>query len=191
MTLLHQIVKGNTRTPFGCLLVQGRNPVDLTGLTVKAFGKKDDGTTWFAERETGVTAQPTFTFTADTSLNRILRNDHLASDGRQIVLANSGGGLPGGLTAATRLFVVQSEPNSFGVAGVPGGNLIDLTSAGTGTHSFYIVGHVSVAFESADVASVGVYWLWINVYQSSQYDTFPTARDPADRAIKIEIVEAR
>jgi hypothetical protein len=186
MNLVHTIAVGDTRTPFGFKLRQDGKPVDLSDKTVKVIGKKDNGDAWIAEVET--TKNPTREFTVETTNNWILDEDHKAEEGDQIIVSSTTT-LPGGLTAATRLFVRDAEPNRFKVAEYPGGPAIDITSAGTGTHSYYIVGSGQYAWQDADVAAKGVFWLWVRVYDGEAYDTFPIVRKPNNRGLRIEIGE--
>ncbi len=59
----------------------------------------------------------------------------------------------------TRYFVVQQNPISFGLAATPDGAEIDITSAGSGTHSFTVVG--SGQYLPQSTYAVGIYNAWI------------------------------
>lgn len=56
------------------------------------------------------------------------------ADGTAVQLANSGGGLPGGLSERTTYYVRDASGSSFKLAATSGGAAIDITSAGSGTH---------------------------------------------------------
>ena len=79
------------------------------------------------------------TATADASTDRIQRTAHGLTNGTAIQFASSGT-LPGGLTAATTYFVTNSTANNFQLLATIGGSVIDLTSAGTGTHWYALTG---------------------------------------------------
>lgn len=182
----HEITKGNLRTPLGALLAQGGEPIDLASLTVTFFMLDNAGASVVAESTTGVTKQPTQTFTVDTTENRLICNAHRVQVGQQIVVSNSGGSLPSGLSSATRYFVVARTPNFFKVSFIPNGAPVDITAAGSGTHSFYVVGTVQKEFLAADVDTEGDYWAWFNVEESNEKDTFPVD----GRKLMVKIVGA-
>lgn len=168
----HTRTKGDTRTPIGALLVQGGKPVDLAGKTVSVIVEQNDGESEQAETSTGVTAHPTFTFTADVNNNWILHNDHRVKPGDQIVVSSTTT-LPGGLTASTRYFARDVEDNCFRLAATRAGTAIDITSAGTGTHIYYVVGSVQYTPAAEVVDAAGVYWVWFVVAESGADDHFP------------------
>lgn len=186
--LVHTIAAGDTLSPIGFKLMHGSIPVDLAGKTLKVFGKADDGTAWIAE--TDATPHPTRAFTVDTDGDWIIDNDNLAENGDQIIVSNSGGGLPAGLAVATRYFVRDRQPNRFRVSLSPGGDVVDITSSGTGTQSYYIVGSGQYDFADGDVDTAGTFWLWVKVYSGGEFDTFPIVRQVNDRGLRVEIVEA-
>lgn len=170
----YTVTKSDTNTPFARRLVQGGKPLSLSGLTVKVLGKSYDySTTWITEGTTGITAEPTYTFTA-ASTGLATHARHKVRDGHQIIVSNSGGALPSGLSASTPYFAVQVTENGFGLATTPGGVSV-ITGAGSGTNSYYIVGMVLYDWQTADLATTGTYRLYFKVFNGSEYDTFPTA----------------
>lgn len=50
--------------------------------------------------------------------------------------------LPAGLAAATHYFVIEKTADTFKLSLTPGGAAVDITDAGTGTHSFTVVPQV-------------------------------------------------
>lgn len=74
-------------------------------------------------------------FTADAGTNVLTASAHGLAD-NDVVSVSSTGTLPGGLAADTYYYVVTSTTNTFQLATTRGGSAIDLTSAGSGTHSF-------------------------------------------------------
>ncbi len=76
------------------------------------------------------------TFTADDATDVITATGHGLSDGHAVVV-KSGGTLPAGLTANTRYYVRDSTTNTLKLAATSGGAAIDITSAGSGTHTLY------------------------------------------------------
>jgi hypothetical protein len=175
----------DTRTPLGAKLTQGGKPIDLTGLTVYATMESDDGTVEQSPTVTGVTIQPTTTFTADVSGNRLVANDHRVEVGDQIIVATETT-LPGGLAAATRYFARDVEDNSFAVATTRDGLPVTITSAGTGAHTYYVVGSVEYDFAESNVDVAGDYWFWFVVSEGGETDTFPHD----GRKFKVVIVDS-
>jgi hypothetical protein len=172
------ITVGDSRSPLEIQLRDGGSePIDLASLTVKAQAETPTGTSTVAETTTGVTAQPTSTFTVDTSADELLVNAHGLVDGDQVQVSTSGT-LPSGLAASTRYFVRGATPNRFQLAAKPAGAPLDITSSGSGTHSVWLVGHVRYVVPSAINGTAGEYLIWFTVYDvSNNRDTFPSARD--------------
>lgn len=172
----HTITKANTNSAIAFRLKQDDKQVALSGLTVKVFGKTDLYAAWIIEGTTGISQEPTYAFTANATTDRLTHVGNRVQNGDELLLTNSGGALPAGLPA-TPVFAVQVNGNTFGVATVPDGAPIDLTDAGTGTQSYTIKGLVLYDFQTADVAAVGTFRLYFNVYNGAEYDTFPTCGD--------------
>lgn len=152
---------GDTLDPINAVIYDDNdNPIALSGFTIKFAIEDDAGTEILAETATGITQEPTQTFTASTTTDLLTCNRHGVRDGDQIIVANSGGALPTGLAASTIYFAVQVTPNAFGISTVPGGAIIDITGAGTGTHTFYIVGSVQMDLASTEVDTAAAYRAW-------------------------------
>lgn len=75
-------------------------------------------------------------FTADTGNDTLTSNSHGLSDGDS-VFVDSTGTLPGGLSANTVYYVINSTLNTFQLSTSSGGSAVDITSTGSGTHSAY------------------------------------------------------
>ncbi len=178
----HRRMLGDTYKPLNSIIKYGDDPLDIASLTVKYRMEQDDGTAVIAEATTGVTKQPTQTFTAATT-GLATCNGHGVKEGNQIIVANSGGALPTGLVAATRYFAVQVNPNTFGLASLPQGASV-ITAAGTGTNTFYVVGSVQKVFLSADVDTLGRYRAWWTVYSGSDGSSAPVS----EQGITVEIL---
>ena len=183
----HVVTVGNLLFPLSRILYKDGKPINLASYTVKFAMVDDDGVSVVAETATGVTAHPTTTFTADATTDRLTANGHPVSDGDEIIVSNSGGSLPGGLAASTRYFARDVSANAMRLAAVPGGSAIDITSAGSGTHSLYVVGHVQYAFAAADVDTAGVFWGWFVLLDGSSNKQHVPQEG---RRLKIEIVAA-
>lgn len=173
------------RTPLRRTLFQGGEEIDLAGLIVKVLGEKDNGDQWIAEGTTGVTSEPAATVTADASTDTLTATDHSFKNGTKVKFTNSGGGLPGGLAAVTHYYVRDRTQHTFKVSLTRFGDAVNITDAGTGTHSVAPVGQVAYAFQAADVAAAGTFWLWFRVYSGSVYDTFPMD----GRKLQVEITD--
>lgn len=174
MTQLHRRMVGDTLTALDLVLKNSRGPVDLTGLTAKYLVVTDDAaaTSVVSETTTGVTSQPTQDFTASATLDKVLVNGHGLIDGDQIIVSTTGT-LPAGLATSTRYFVINADANSFQVSQSARGAPIDITTAGSGTHSLYLLGHVKIVLATAATATAGRYRLWATVYSGSSKDGYP------------------
>jgi hypothetical protein len=171
--MTHKVTKANSRSVVAFRLRQSGKPIALSGLTVKVLGKTSSFGAWIAESVTGVTQEPTFTFTADGTSKLATSVSHIVVEGDQIVVSNSGGALPSGLSANTPYFAVNVTKNAFGLATVPGGVSV-IAGAGTGTQAYYIVGLVTYDWQTADVATAALgNRLYFNIYNGSEFDTIP------------------
>lgn len=79
--------------------------------------------------------------TATAATDTLAATGHNLTTGDSVQFTNSGGGLPAGLTAGVTYYAVVIDANSFKVADTlahaqAGTNIIDITTAGTGTQSF-------------------------------------------------------
>jgi hypothetical protein len=85
-----------------------------------------------------------FTFTANSTTDRITKADHgLETGDGPVQLTNSGGALPGGLAQGTNYYFVKIDQNTGKLAATLAdayaGLTIDITSNGTGTHTMQSV----------------------------------------------------
>jgi hypothetical protein len=90
--------------------------------------------------QTVTSAQLTATFTAAPGASGLLLTSTLPmAFGEQVQVSNSGGGLPGGLSAATTYFAAPASASTFylatSLANAQAGTFIAYSSAGTGTQS--------------------------------------------------------
>lgn len=155
-------------------------PLDwtTTGYTPKLVIETDGGTVTLAA--TSITAHPTQTFTAEADDDYITCNDHGVKSGQQIVVANSGGALPTGLSASTRYWPINISANRFQLATFPEGGAINLTTDGTGTNTFYVVGSWQATNAQASFSSLTVqtYRAWVAAYNgATQVETAPASKD--------------
>lgn len=185
----HRRMLGDTYKPLNSIIKYGDDPLDIGSLTVKFRMEQDDGASVIAEATTGVTKQPTVTFTVDTTRDVIKATAHgikkMLADGlpAQVVLASTTT-IPAGLTVAIRLFPVNVTENEFQLALTANGPAIDITSTGTGTHTYYIVGSVQKTFLAADVDTAGRYRAWWSVYSGSDGSSAPVS----EQGIAVEIL---
>jgi hypothetical protein len=183
---IYTITKNDTLDRLNTILRRGNGtPIPLADYTVKWFMETASGTSEVAETATGLTAEPTQVFTVNTSTDLLTCNDHGLEEGDQIEVT-SAGTLPTGLAADTRYWAVQVTPNSFGLAATPQGPQIDITGAGTGAHTFYVVGSVQIAIAAANADTAGIYRLWITRTSGSDKWTHPEG----NRWYEVRIVEA-
>jgi hypothetical protein len=173
MATTTKVTKGNTLLPLNTVISIGADPVDLSAYTVKfRMVEKDDTTSVVVnDLTTGITVHPTQVFTAAVN-DRITCNGHGIVELNQIVVASSGT-LPTGLSASTRYFPVEITPNAFKLAETPGGAPIDITGAGTGSHTFYIVGSVQYDWQSGDVDEAGDFLAWFKLFSGAEFQHVP------------------
>jgi hypothetical protein len=170
----HKITKGDTRTPLGVYLVRsdGR-PVDLTGKTVKFEMYPQGSDTAVVDNEDAV-VQPTQTFTLDAGNGWLYAVDHKVQEGQQVVLSTSGSLSSTGVAIDTRYFARNVHPNCFQLSHTPGGPIIDIEGAGTGTHSVAVIGTCTYDFADEDVGTAGSYRAWFKVIDSDgDFERFP------------------
>lgn len=77
------------------------------------------------------------TVTADAGTDFLTAVSHGLEDNDPILFDTTIADLPAGLSANTIYYVRDKTTNTFKVALTAGGSAIDITDAGTGTHSFY------------------------------------------------------
>ena len=73
-------------------------------------------------------------FTANATTNVLTVSGYTPVDADIVRIWNSGGGLPAGLSAATDYHVRDAAAQTCKLAATAGGDAIDFTTAGTGTH---------------------------------------------------------
>lgn len=77
-------------------------------------------------------------FTADSGTDVFTATGHGMNDG-DVVIVQSTGALPTGLSTLTRYFVVNKTPTTFQLSTTSGGSPLNITTNGTGTHSFIVL----------------------------------------------------
>lgn len=85
-------------------------------------------------------------FTVNTSTEICTSNGHNLHNGDPVTVASSGT-LPAGLTAGPTYWVISATTDTFQLAATPGGAAINLTTAGTGTHSFSVSDGTTDAYQ--------------------------------------------
>lgn len=164
--------KDNTRLVIRQVLMVDGVPIDLENLTVK-FSMIDVDSTAVVSNTSGVTKQSTFTFAASATADRLTTTDARVKNG-DIVVVSTSGTLPTGLTTATRYYARDVVDYSFKLATVKDGAPINITAAGSGTHSAYILGEAGFAPVAADVDTVGTYRGWFSTFtDTSKIDHEP------------------
>lgn len=123
------------------------------------------------------TIQPGKTFTADATTDKLTAVGHGLQVGYEVVVSNSGGALPTGLAAATRYFVREATPNTFNLSLEPSGEIINITAAGTGTHTVKIIGHVTYVPEAVDVDAAGTFRAKLKKTAGGLATTYPNEKE--------------
>lgn len=156
-----------------------RTPLDwtATGYTPKIVIETQSGTVTLSA--TTITAHPTQTFTAEADDEFLTCNGHGVKAGDQIIVANSGGALPSGLSASTRYWPINITANRFQVAAYPDGPAVTFTTDGTGTNTFYVVGSWQATNGQASFSSLTeqTYWAWVAAYNGATLvETAPASK---------------
>ena len=174
-------IVGDTVSIHGITYIdqQRRTPLDwtATGYTPKLVIETQSGTVTLAA--TSITAHPTQTFTAEADDDYLTCNGHGLESSNQIVVANSGGALPTGLSASTRYWPINIGDNRFQLAAYAGGPAISITTDGTGTNTFYVVGSWEGTNAQASLSSLTaqIYRGWVAAYNgATQVETAPADR---------------
>lgn len=190
------ITVGDTRKPISGIFYENdgdiATPIELTGLDVEFKMETSAGASKIAQTASNVTIQPTVEFTANATTDKIKVVGHNLRKGYMLQLSTTSA-LPAGLTTTERYFVIDVEPDYFKLSASPNGSKVDITDAGTGTHSFYIVGHARYQWQSADVDTAGQYRAWFIVLDGANDEHFPTidaASDGQGDGIRIDFVSA-
>lgn len=76
-------------------------------------------------------------FTTDHTTETLTDTAHGLSNGDPVLLTNSGGALPTGLSEQTRYFVVNKTDDTFQLSLEPGGSVVTFSSNGTGTNNWH------------------------------------------------------
>ena len=118
-----------TTAPAGWLLCDGseKDATVYVDLFDEMFGDIDN---WGRSTKVG-------DFTADNSTDVLTLNSHGLTDNNVVHMNNTGGGLPAGLSSATKYFIITATTNTFQVSLTSGGSAVDFTTNGTGTHHIY------------------------------------------------------
>lgn len=117
-----------------------RGPSELFPRRIENFDGGDEP--WTVYVAVPITEEPIVTiddhiaFTASAATDVITANGHGRSVNDEVYCYNAGGALPAGLDEATLYHVIAPvNINSFKLATFQGGDPIDITDAGTGTHT--------------------------------------------------------
>lgn len=85
------------------------------------------------------TSKPQAAFTAEAATDIITSAAHGLQD-NDLVQLTTGTTLPAGLSLATDYYIRDRAENTFKLALTPGGTAINITDAGTGTHTYHLKG---------------------------------------------------
>ncbi len=180
-----KLIVGDRGRPFFAVLQTGDGtPVDLASSTATLTMKNEAGTSEVTAQS--CTVHPTQTFTASATTDYCTANDHKVRHGDQLIVSTTTT-LPTGLAASTRYHARDVAANTFRLAATAGGEAIDITAAGTGTHSFYIVGSVQYAWAAADVDTAGNYGVFVQETVGGLVRTYPVDVDGIHRGYPVVI----
>jgi hypothetical protein len=145
---------GDTLRPLGIIFKSTRGAIALNSGTYTVKFAMDDSAdadiiSWTSSR---ITIEPTKAVTANATTHEFTAENHQLLQDDEIIFATDDT-LPAPLVAGTRYFVRNASPHKFKVSDRPNGTPIELTNAGTGNHTFYIVGYAHYTFDVGDSAT--------------------------------------
>ncbi len=158
---------GNKRSLGG-----GRMAVAKFGCSVSLNSATENSTIDLQIVQIPKTTIATQTFTA-AATDIITATAHGLLYGQRITVANSGGALPAGLVASTNYYLRDVTTNTFKVSLTPGGTVVDIGDAGTGTHTLTWYPEVLVSKQT-----IGIDRIQANVF-SAQIALPPPIISPA------------
>lgn len=134
-TVTEYFVKNVTSTTFQVSATVGGSAVDMsdTGSGTHTF---TDGILYCKGNLITYTKKKSSTFTAVAANDTITATAHGFENGSIVQFTNSGGALPAGLSAATSYYIIDKTTDTFKVSATEGGASVDITDAGTGTHTY-------------------------------------------------------
>lgn len=92
---------------------------------------------WAGELEVLLTRHRAVTFTANAGTEVLTSAAHLIADGALVRLTSTGT-LPGGLSAGVDYFTRDTTSGTLKLSATQGGAVVDITSAGSGTHTLTV-----------------------------------------------------
>lgn len=116
-----------TIAPSGWLLCDGAS-YDADTYTTYFDVYVSNASVWGPGTATG-------TFTVNTGTDTLTLAAHGLAIGSRVHVVNSGGALPTGLAANTKYFVINTTTDTLQLSLTSGGAAVDITTAGSGTHS--------------------------------------------------------
>ena len=96
------------------------------------------------------TSVPEAAFTA-AATDIITSNAHGMVEGDLIHVTTSGADLPAGLAVSTDYYVISPTTNTFKVSATRAGSAVDITDAGTGTHTYHLKGKTIYVGDFSDI----------------------------------------
>lgn len=180
---LNPVKQGDTLKPWSIWIADDDGTVpDLDDYDDVEFHAWSDAscpaTDLIAWTNSNVTPQPTQTWTVDTDEDCIYCVNHGLRVGQQIKLSNSGGALPAAVNDTTRYFVQRINGHHVWIGKLKTGTAIEITTAGTGTHSLCVLGHVQYQPQAADVMTTGTYKCEVRLLNpGADPNTFPGTTD--------------
>src|ERR1043166_2840992 len=172
--------KQNDRLPSLVLIARDNlGPVDLSGFTANL--RMVNVLTGATKINAAAQIIPDPTFTADAGTNTLTSNAHGIAQDQDFTLKTTGT-LPGNLSASKRYFAINVSVNNLQVAEKKGGVAVDITDAGSGTHTL-IVGKITYDWTSADKDTVGTYQGQVETTSAGKRLSYPN-----DGYITLEVI---
>lgn len=175
-----KVVLGDVRPILNFRLSAKAGPKELASYTAAIRIEWENGDELLPETSDNLTKQPTQAFTADGS--ELVCTDHGADSDDRMILATSGT-LPSGATAGIRYHPVEIIQDRLKLSLRENGNPITLADAGTGNHTFYLVGSLQFVAPVGLFTTTGLCRAWIKLTKDGTSEYWP--KDEGGIPIKV------
>lgn len=184
-TSVLRVFVGDTLEPVSCLIKYGSQFTDLSGYTITAEMRENVSTSSTVPEafdyaptydETPVftakacTVQPSANVTFDLTRDVVIKENHGLFRGCKVKFSTSGT-IPTPLVTSRSYTVINATEDEYQIAYAESGLAIDLGGSPSGTHSMIVYGHVTFAFDAADVDTAMVAGLRFTIGDGSDSDS--------------------
>jgi hypothetical protein len=154
------VTQGDTLSRWSAIIWQlNGKPADLSGKTVKFALDDGSGTDIVVATTVGVTVHPERACEFDATRKRAIDYSHDVEAHYHLMLTTTGV-LPPELSTSRRYYPTLIDETSFKLSLTRNGPPINISDAGTGSHSYIVVGSVEYQPSDEAVEDTGDYFAW-------------------------------